>query len=280
MNSHERFPSTLTIGGYGDSYNSDKEDCNFESEISIIRDNLINATVGHVNIEDEARISESASFGDTILNNPIEAVLARAPEQGSGEFEVVSVPCWRKSGSLLRLLFVCILILLFVLVAIIVYSICDHECCCKQQSIDDSLDIQTSAPIPNDQLSEAERYLEKLRGKILGIDRSSLQPNAAQTVASDWMAFIDLPRVPLEERDRLIQRYALLVIYFAMGGLNSPALEWDKNLGIHECFWKRVICNENRMISELDLSDGVYLSGSIVQEIRLLSSLSKSYRIG
>jgi hypothetical protein len=231
-----------------------------------------------LNLADEASINETACRGNAMLSTPIEAVLARNPAADQRETGRISAPCWIMNGIPVRFTILCIISLIIVSIALVLYTTCELECCCKQKHGNDSSEIQAGGPIPKDQGSDAEKYLEELSQKILGIDRSSFQANAAQIVASDWMAFFDFPRVPLKEKDRLIQRYVLLVLYFAMGGHSSKTLAWDENLGVHECYWERVICDERGMISELNLGYGVNLSGTIVQEIRLLSSLSKSYR--
>jgi hypothetical protein len=269
MNSHVSFFSSLTSHACERSNNFHIEDCNLESEIAIDADLRLN-------LADEARTNETASIDNAILNTPIEAVLARNPAADPRETGRVSAPCWIMSGVPVKLTLLCIISLAIVSIALVVYTTCELECCCKQKHSIDSSEIQAGGPIPKDQDSDAEKYLEELSQKILGIDRSSFQANAAQIVASDWMAFFDFPRVPLKEKDRLVQRYALLVLYFAMGGHSSKTLAWDENLGVHECYWERIICDERGMISVLNLGYGVNLSGSIVQEIRLLSSLSKS----
>ena len=124
---------------------------------------------------------------------------------------------------------------------------------------------------------EGNTYLRELRTQILGIDTFRLEPDSAEIVATDWMAYADSPRVSLNDTVRLEQRYGLLVLYFEMGGIDWHFIGWADNPGIHECDWERVVCNDRGRVQELHLGDDVYLAGSLSEEIRFLSSLSEFF---
>jgi hypothetical protein len=124
---------------------------------------------------------------------------------------------------------------------------------------------------------EGNTYLQELRAHILGIDTFRLEPDAAELVATDWMTYTDTPRISLNDTIRLEQRYALLVLYFAMGGPGWLFIGWADDPGLHECEWDRVVCNDRDQVQELHLGVDVLLTGSLVDEIRFLSSLSKSF---
>ena len=125
----------------------------------------------------------------------------------------------------------------------------------------------------NDYLSAY--YLQDLRINVLGIDVMRLRPDAAQLLATDWMTFTDTPRLSLNDTVRLEQRYALLVLYFGMGGQSWSFRGWINDPGMHECDWAQVYCDGMDHVVELYLGDYVQLTGSLVQEISLLSSLSE-----
>jgi len=74
------------------------------------------------------------------------------------------------------------------------------------------------------------------------------------------------------EASNFLQRYAIAVIYYSLGGIF-----WINNKNYmspgHECDWYGIACNEKKVITGLDLSTN-FLFGSIPNEISLLSSLS------
>jgi len=84
--------------------------------------------------------------------------------------------------------------------------------------------------------------------------------------------------------NRLVQRYALLVLYFSTEG-NYWNLKGSKSTSpkdiiqfphpqVHECEWAGVTCNKNYMVSQLDLSES-NLTGILPREIGWLSNLQK-----
>lgn len=124
--------------------------------------------------------------------------------------------------------------------------------------------------------SEADNsyYLSTLRNILLGADAFRLDTNAPQLKATEWMAFEDLPRVDFNMSFRLKQRFALATLYFGMGGEDWDLESWLQ-AGRHECQWELVSCSEVEEVTKLSLGGSLGLTGSLVEEIGLLTSLSK-----
>jgi hypothetical protein len=107
-------------------------------------------------------------------------------------------------------------------------------------------------------------------------------PNSPQTQAIRWLAFEDAGA--LVDESQVLQRYALVVLYYATGGVDL----WDSNgewlqSGISECDWKGVTCNEGGQdddgkptttVNYLDLPRKT-LVGSLPAELALLSSMTE-----
>lgn len=147
---------------------------------------------------------------------------------------------------------------------------------CTSRGHDTVTSVEPSPKEGSTKTDEGNTYLQELRVNILGIDTFRLEPDAAQLVATDWMTYTDTLRISLNDTIRLEQRYALLVLYFAMGGTGWHFVGWADDPGMHECDWDRVVCNDRDQVQELHLGVDVLLTGSLVDEIRFLSSLSKS----
>jgi hypothetical protein len=125
---------------------------------------------------------------------------------------------------------------------------------------------------------EASQYLRELRSQILDIDTFRLDPEAEQILATEWMTYVDTPRMSLNQTTRLKQRYALLVIHFAMGGKDWKFYGWANNPGVNECEWDRVRCNTRGDVEKLQLGmQDVDVTGTLVGEIGLLSSLGEFF---
>ena len=133
----------------------------------------------------------------------------------------------------------------------------------------------TSTDGPTSHGDDDRGYLHELRFKVLGVDIFRLEAGATQLVATDWMTYTDSPRVSLNETIRLEQRYALLVVYFAMGGQDWEFYGWANDPGVHECEWEHVGCDGMGHVTELHLGTQVDVTGSLVEDIGFLSSLSK-----
>ncbi|CAJ1945472.1 unnamed protein product [Cylindrotheca closterium] len=117
-------------------------------------------------------------------------------------------------------------------------------------------------------------------------------PSTPQDQAITWLAFQDEPLSGKDLEDRLNQRYALVVLYYAHGGAFSwnsinddPGSGWINSggVGVHECDWKGVDCSNNgtsRQITGLRLSaeQGIKLTGSqLSTEIGFLTNLQSLY---
>mmetsp|Transcript_3780 Transcript_3780/g.8436 ORF Transcript_3780/g.8436 Transcript_3780/m.8436 type:complete len:641 (-) Transcript_3780:879-2801(-) len=129
------------------------------------------------------------------------------------------------------------------------------------------------APVVDEE--EAAMYLYQLRLQLLGVRALHLDPGAPQLQATEWMAYMDVPHLDLTS-PRLRQRYALLVIFFAMSVKKEmwQQLGWAVG-GLHECEWAFVTCApDDELVRRLDVDPfKVNLAGSLPTEMGLLQSL-------
>ena len=110
-------------------------------------------------------------------------------------------------------------------------------------------------------------------------------PTSYQSTALWWLQ--GSPNTFSDER--LIQRYALACIYEATNGVATPwtdftfgptgtVLRWLDERGWleddDECTWEGVLCNDQKVVVELDLSSNL-LTGSMPPETSMLSSLRR-----
>ncbi len=125
-----------------------------------------------------------------------------------------------------------------------------------------------------------------------------MEGDSAQAQAIDWLAFDDEPlfdpnAMVIQEdqvKERLTQRYALVVWYFDQGGpamwttLNrEESAGWIANgAGVHECNWRGIDCDyasvsDGRVIGlRLSPIGGLLLTGSSVSsELGLLTGLQR-----
>ena len=132
---------------------------------------------------------------------------------------------------------------------------------------------ESDIPKPSDEanqtpLDEAEIdiLLERISGDSL-MDKSS-----PQSMARKWLLDEDPAQVSIrvDGEERVIQRYALSVLHFALEGGNWTT--GDFLTGASECDWTGVTCNDAGMDEILDLS-GLGLRGSIPPEMAELSFL-------
>ena len=117
-------------------------------------------------------------------------------------------------------------------------------------------------------------YLQEFQDLLMGSEEQFLRPGSPQWQATFWLATVDEPRMNLSAAN-LKQRYALMVLWYAHGGM-----DWkDQNAwalsGVHECEWKFLSCNSNHEVLEIVMGEGMPLTGSLVSEIGLLSSLGE-----
>jgi len=117
-------------------------------------------------------------------------------------------------------------------------------------------------------------------------DAGSPQHRAARWIANFDAERLDVPSSPADEQDylRFIQRYSLVVLYYALGGE-----KWAGQLNFlsddHECGWNEEIPDENREIFAVGVSCNTLLhvdsllipsnnlQGSLPVEIRHLKNL-------
>jgi hypothetical protein len=101
-----------------------------------------------------------------------------------------------------------------------------------------------------------------------------LNPSSSQSKAMNWLLYEDdlhlCPNKVYECQNRIIQRYALAVIYFATGGdawsqcsrndidcgTNSPFLNVTNFLGEdHECNWAGISCLESKCVRVINFGE-------------------------
>mmetsp|Transcript_16415 Transcript_16415/g.35487 ORF Transcript_16415/g.35487 Transcript_16415/m.35487 type:complete len:654 (+) Transcript_16415:85-2046(+) len=118
-----------------------------------------------------------------------------------------------------------------------------------------------------------------------------------ETGSFDLSPWIDMSEdavagpLPLEQEERLVQRYILAVLYFSTGGTLSlteeeePSTGWEDGSNFlsdkHECEWSSpkklnlgVTCDENKRVVEINLTNNS-LSGTLPKELRGLTHLRK-----
>ena len=184
--------------------------------------------------------------------------------------------CWINFGSLRRTATVIVLLAIVVVSVAVYYSHHRHTSSNNSNANGGSSNSTDASGANGNDSDEASRYLRDLRVQILGMDTFRLDPEADQMRATDWMTFVDTPRLALNQTARLKQRYALLVIYFAMGGKDWKFYGWANNPGVNECEWDRVYCNARGDVEQLQLGmQDVDMTGTLVGEIGLLSSLGE-----
>jgi hypothetical protein len=95
--------------------------------------------------------------------------------------------------------------------------------------------------------------------------------------AYQWI--VNKNQVPVAAESKLLQRYALATLYFAL----SPALMSQGDLpsdsaSSDECSWSTVVCDMNMttgVVTEINMASQMNFDGTIPAEIGLLSSLQK-----
>lgn len=112
-------------------------------------------------------------------------------------------------------------------------------------------------------------------------------PGIPQNLAARWIADTDELNVPINETTKFLQRYALAVLYFAMGG---PTF-WTSQLGFlsteDECSWFELgvedgvkdeleigaSCLGSTLVRQLVFASNMNLRGTFPRELALLSNL-------
>lgn len=110
-----------------------------------------------------------------------------------------------------------------------------------------------------------------------------LEPGSGQSHALEWMGFVDDPLMDYTAEE-FWQRFALVVWYYDQGGptlwgtMNGdPSAGWiHHGVGVHECDWEGVDCNEAQQVTGLRLGavPGVTMAGaSISTELGVLTNM-------
>ena len=102
-------------------------------------------------------------------------------------------------------------------------------------------------------------------------------PNSPQTKSLQWLVFQDQTLSTNPDVKRLVQRHALMTLFYGCDGENwagtlavSPS--WIQEVGTHECEFAGVTCDEAGTIVHFEAGQG-QLSGQLPDEISLLSHL-------
>jgi hypothetical protein len=139
-----------------------------------------------------------------------------------------------------------------------------------------------SPETPQVSLQFQDEYLESICLFLLGpTEHLVLHSHSPQALAIEWLAYQDSLYLDVMSHPwRLLQRYALVTLYFANGGslwpsLKSPSSGWvPHGVGVHECDWMFVDCNNQEEVVSLRLSGGgIVLTGALMTEIGHLPRL-------
>lgn len=98
-------------------------------------------------------------------------------------------------------------------------------------------------------------------------------PNSPQSKALNWLVYIDETVDTEGDVDHLIQRYALMVLFYACSGEDWRGYDTplDEQPGIHECSFLGIECDDTQGIVSLDLRLQ-RMVGRIPEEIGLFGS--------
>lgn len=107
-------------------------------------------------------------------------------------------------------------------------------------------------------------------------------PNSPQTKSLQWLVFQDQTLSMNPDTKRLVQRHALITLFYACNGENWSgefALHppWTDQVGTHECDFHGVTCDETESIVKFEAGQS-RLVGQLPDEISLLTHL-KTIRI-
>jgi Leucine-rich repeat (LRR) protein len=109
---------------------------------------------------------------------------------------------------------------------------------------------------------------------------------SAQFKAASWMAVVDTKKVPTHD-DRFLQRYALMVLYFATGGHKWLVNLDFANTEVDECAWNRSLrqanggsstfgvgCDNEKQVTSVFMNS-MGLVGTLPPELTLLTKLQE-----
>jgi Leucine-rich repeat (LRR) protein len=130
---------------------------------------------------------------------------------------------------------------------------------------------ETSLDDDTPDLSQMAEYFDYLFQVLSPHVETLNDPTSPTYEALQWMAFED--EMILQEMPEIRQRYALLVLYFATGGIDFWGSEWLRP-GVSECEFQGVACNneEANVVTDLELYHR-QLIGELPSEITWLTSL-------
>jgi hypothetical protein len=144
-------------------------------------------------------------------------------------------------------------------------------------------DNSTSGP-QGDPPTSAPTYISNaLLQELEGVSDSEAlsEPGSPQRRAIGWLSSIDESGIEATH-SRLVQRYVLVVLYYATSGDQWPDRDNWLDPSLHECQWgSTIICETNpsnhQIVIGLDLSTHG-LKGELPPEIGYLDQIGMSYR--
>ena len=190
----------------------------------------------------------------------------------------------------------CNLIVGLVLICIVVVGVLVPVVLIKREEaeIEDSKNITTAAPTVSPMPTASPTSLRALErdaitANIVAATNTPPEvlddPNTPQGMALDWLLYED-PAQLTDSSPNLIQKYALMTLFYGSDGQSSDTLDWDDNGVADECSWYGIGCHgdaegTNSSISSPTFAsissiqiNGTNLFGSLVSEIGLLSDLN------
>jgi len=169
------------------------------------------------------------------------------------------------------------LVLILTVSAVTLIGIGIHNAVYKTDNVsysDYDENLITSQPTASP-TTKYETIINKALKELIGEKAACFQRETNQWKARTWLIEKDyqntiITPINSEDQDRLIQRYALMTMYFSFGGKESRGIDW---IAGDECDSKIIKCNDFNSIRVLELDGNVVTAGTIPPEIGLLTSL-------
>jgi hypothetical protein len=201
-------------------------------------------------------------------------VIATAVPQSNQPREIASDQDTKTSGWSLKTIVIAVVIGTIVVTAIVVGCVVGRR------------------PVPLTTKSATKSVDYKLRyndihsALSLTVDTSTwLDPNSPQSRALDWLVYKDTT-VNNNTNNKLTQRYALMVIYYACSGPDwtTTSRPLEQQVTVDECDFDGITCDANREIAQMAWT-AQKITGQLPDEIGLLRKLtflgvSENYLVG
>ena len=144
----------------------------------------------------------------------------------------------------------------------------DVACDCCADCNGNNITVGINGPVLEGNGTGRVSQIESL---IRGLSPAVVTAGSPQSLALNWILYGDSRKLSVLD-DTLVQRYALAVIYYSLGGAGWPfASSWLTDSG--ECRYPGVACNEFGFVTTIAMV-GSNLKGTLPQEIGLLDELA------